>query len=146
MALIMDCVNNKFIILIVFFSCSEDMPSEYDCKRENYFTRFVRTIYDADTSSKYFMIDVIKLRYDRTFSHLVGKDCFPNRPDIRCVGGDFYIYNLVQDTIEFYMRYTKSNGLSNVEYHRIGPRDSLVIIDDPLICQKNSPGFSFYYK
>ena len=132
--------------LVLLTSCSEDMPVVYDCKRENYFTRFESTYSDYNTTSKYYLQKIIRLRYDRTFSHLVGKDCFPNRPDIRCVGGDFYIYNLVQDTIEFYMRYTKSNGLSNVEYHRIGPRDSLVIIDDPLICQKNSPGFSFYYK
>lgn len=137
-----------FVLFIIsIWSCNQEMPPPpYDCNRENFFSRFERLIYDPDSSSAYYHVDIIRLRYDRIFSHLVGTDCPPNRPDVKCVGGDFYIYNLLNDSIEFYMTYSKMDGLSNIEYHKLNPQDSLVILNDPLICEKNSPGFKFYYK
>jgi hypothetical protein len=91
------------------------------------------------------MENIIRLRYDRTFSHLVGKDCFPNRPDIRCVSGDFYIYNLINDTVLIWLTYRQSNGLSKSDEYTVFPFDSIVLISDPNICDKNSPGFRFFY-
>jgi preprotein translocase subunit SecG len=101
------------ILTMSLLSCDEEMKPELDCKMENYFSRFEENIPDYDTSNAHFMENIIRLRYDRTFSHLVGKDCFPNRPDVRCVSGDFYIYNLLSDTISFIFWYTKKDGLSN---------------------------------
>jgi hypothetical protein len=133
------------ILILSLLSCDEEMTPVLDCKTENYFSRFEKEIYDNDTSNSRYMENIIRLRYDRTFSHLVGKDCFPNRPDVRCVSGDFYIYNLLSDTISFIFWYTKKDGFRISEDIKMLPLDSLVILNDPSICDRNSPGFKFFY-
>jgi hypothetical protein len=139
----------KLLFLIIpivsLLSCDEEMTPVLDCKTENYFSRFVENIPDYDTSNSHFMQNIIRLRYDRTFSHLVGKDCYPNRPDVRCVSGDFYIYNLLNDTISFIFWFRKRDGFRISEDIKLLPLDSLVLLNDPYICDRNSPGFKFIY-
>ena len=147
----------KYILFVVLISsCEKKMVPEpdpdpvpdpvIDCNWKNYFSRFERIIFDSDTTSLLYKQDIVRIRYDRIFSQLSGKDCPSNLPTKRCVSGDFYVYNLINDTVLIWLTYRRqSNGLSKSDEFTLLPLDSLVLINDPDICDKNSPGFRFFY-
>jgi hypothetical protein len=140
----------KYILFVVLISsCEKGMvpepEPEIDCDWKIYFSRFERIIYDSDTTSLLYKQDIIRIRYDRIFSQLSGKDCPSNLPTKRCVSGDFYVYNLINDTVLIWLSYTQSNWIGKLDKFTVLPLDSVVLINDPDICDKNTPGFRFFY-
>lgn len=63
----------------------------------------------------------------------------------KCISGDFYVYNLINDTVLIWLSYTQSNWIGKLDKFTVLPLDSVVLFNDPDICDKNSPGFRFFY-
>ncbi|MBK8736376.1 MAG: hypothetical protein IPL98_10945 [Saprospiraceae bacterium] len=63
----------------------------------------------------------------------------------KCVSGDFYVYNLMNDTVLIWLSYTQSNWIGKLDKFTVLPLDSVVLFNDPDICDKNIPGFRFFY-
>ena len=135
-----------FLLMILFFVACEKVNR---CGLQQRSGSYEKLFKEEDSTSSYFMQDLIKVKYDFVVEEMVCEcmECGVGAPGPTCIGGNYRIYNLKDFPVEARMSYynARTRQFYFKESFHLMALDSVVLMDDDRYCERAVSDVEFYY-